>query len=135
MKEAVQRRSAEISERLKALGDPLSQCDYLMMTGLSRPEIPEIKVPRCRIGGCKTAIWIETGEKDGTVWFRADSDSLLVRGVLALFDEMYAGVSASEAAAYPPLFIEEISEEVIYPEIRQNGLKKCYEAISSPIKM
>lgn len=119
-------RNKEISERFDLLGDSFSQCDYLMTLGMSRPTVPQIRTDQYRIGGCKTAIWIRTGLSDQTVLFETDSDSLLVKGVLSLFDELYAGASAEEIRKYPPLFLDHISEDVIYREIKTNGLQKCY---------
>lgn len=119
-------RNKEISERFDLLGDSFSQCDYLMTLGMSKPSIPQIRTDQYRIGGCKTAIWIRIGRSDQTVLFETDSDSLLVKGVLSLFDELYAGAAAEEICKCPPLFIEHISEDVIYREIKTNGLQKCY---------
>lgn len=119
-------RNKEISERFDLLGDSFSQCDYLMTLGMSKPSVPEIRTNQYRIGGCKTAIWIRTGHSDHTVPFKTDSDSLLVKGVLSLFDELYAGASAEEIRECPPLFLDHISEDVIYREIKTNGLQKCY---------
>lgn len=122
-------KEREIEERIDLLGDSFSQCDYLMMKGLDRKELPEIREDRFRISGCKTAIWADAELSGNKVIFRADSDSLLVKGVLALFDEVYAGAGAEEAAGCPPLFVEHISEDVIYREIKDNGLQKCYGKI------
>ena len=119
-------RNKEISERFDLLGDSFSQCDYLMTLGMSKPSIPQIRTDQYRIGGCKTAIWIRIGRSDQTVLFETDSDSLLVKGVLSLFDELDAGATAEEICKCPPLFLEHISEDVIYREIKTNGLQKCY---------
>ena len=119
-------RNKEISERFDLLGDSFSQCDYLMTLGMSKPSVPQIRIDQYRIGGCKTAIWIRIGRSDQTVLFETDSDSLLVKGVLSLFDELYAGATAEEICKCPPLFLEHISEDVIYREIKTNGLQKCY---------
>lgn len=121
----------EITERLDSLDDAASQCDYLMVKGMSRTPVPEIRKDAFRIAGCKTAIWARTALSEDTVIFEADSDSLLVRGVLALYDELYNGTPVKEAYECAPLFLEHISEEVIYKDVKNNGLKKCYEMIQS----
>ena len=129
MKNAVAGRMREITDRLRSLGDPFSQYEYLLTEGMRRQNCPEVQKDAFRIGGCRTVIWSHAEKSDGKVVFLADSDSLLVKGVLALFDELYNGTLAEDAAACAPEFLKDISEEVIYPEIRQNGLRKCYEKI------
>lgn len=129
MKNTIVGRVEEIAGRLRGLGDSFSQYDYLLTEGMGRKASPEIHKDAFRIGGCRTVIWSSAEERDGKVIFRADSDSLLVKGVLALFDELYNGIPAAEAAACEPAFLTDISDEVIYPEIKENGLRKCYEKI------
>lgn len=120
-----------IIDTLKLLEDSYSQCDYLMMKGMNRNSVPEIRMDKFRIGGCKTAIWVRTGLTGRSVRFEADSDSLLVRGVLVFFDDLYAGSPIEEACKCPPRFLDYISEEVIYREIKANGLHKCFLRIKA----
>lgn len=127
----LEKKREEITKRLDLLGDPISQCDYLMMEGISRDTLSEIRKDEFRVGGCKTAIWVRTALIGNRVRFEADSDSLLVRGVLSLFDELYADAPVTEACKCPPLFTEHISEEVIYRDIKDNGLRKCYLRIQA----
>ncbi|MBP3879396.1 MAG: SufE family protein [Lachnospiraceae bacterium] len=159
--EPVLRKAEDLARRLRALGDPMAQYDYLLTLGMERPVHNEIMADAYRIAGCKTAIWIrvsenaelpsgeggracgqvgmpgsemtgaaKAAEKQERRYFEAESDSLLVRGVLALFEEVYQGVSRREAAECPPVFLSEISEDVIYEDIRKNGLQRCYERIA-----
>ena len=130
--EPVLRKAEDLTWRLRALGDPMAQYDYLLTLGMERPAHNEIMTDTYRIAGCKTAIWIRVSEstEEGKRYFEAESDSLLVRGVLALFEEVYQGVSRREAAECPPVFLSEISEDVIYEDIRKNGLQRCYERIA-----
>lgn len=61
----------------------------------------------------------------------ADSDSLLVRGVLVMLCEVYNGQRVRDIKVHPPGFVDYISDEVIYPEIKQNGLLKCYQRLAA----
>lgn len=121
----------EITERLAVLEDPLSQCDYLMMEGMKRKSVPDLRQDCYRIGGCRTAIWIEARLVAGKAIFRMESDSLLVKGVFSLFDELYQKRPVKEIRENTPSFLDIISDEVIYPEIKENGLKKCYEKLAT----
>lgn len=117
--------------RLIQLEDPGSQCDYLMMLGFEIPSEENLREDVNRIGGCKTAIWLKAGQKDGRVAFTGDSDSLLVRGILMILSEMYNGRMTDEVRGHPPGFLDYVSEEVIYPEIKHNGILKCYQRLAA----
>lgn len=107
------------------LDDPASQAEYLMMLGMKKEDISELRRDSFRIEGCKTGIWIDGQEADGSVQFKADSDSLLVKGALYLFEELYQGRTKKIIKENPPAFLAAISDDVIYPEIKNNGLLKC----------
>ena len=124
-------RSCE--QELALLTDGAAQCDYLMMLGMEMEPVFAVREDRYRIGGCRTAIWLRIREEEGRVTFEADSDSLLVKGILFLFGSMYQGRTREEIRGCPPRFIDQISELVIYPEIRHNGLGKCYRRLSGDI--
>lgn len=115
----------------QALDNPDSQCQYLLSLGIGRAG-EDRAVPRGsggRIMGCKTAIWADAWTEGPTLRFQAVSDSLLVNGVLAVFRDLYDGAPAAEAKECPPRFLEAVSREVIYPDIRENGLRECWKRI------
>ena len=111
---------------LELLGDPGSQCDYLMELGFGKPPQEAVKKDCFRIAGCKAAIWLKMREEDGTVYFQSESDSILIRGILRIFEEMYQGRSRQEIKACPPDFLNQVSGDVLYPEIKENGIARFY---------
>lgn len=121
----------EVIVDLLQLNDAGSQCDYLMWLGMGFMGDKDIKTELYRIGGCKTAIWLRTEETKGRVKFTGDSDSLLVKGVLAILDKMYNLQYIQDVKGHPPEFPDYISDEVIYPEIKQNGILKCYQRLAA----
>lgn len=123
----INQRYAEI---FRKLADPASQCDYLLELGIEKPGAEEIRQEKFKIPGCKTAIWLKQWEQEGRARLLGESDSLLVRGVLAVFEEMYRDRSREEIRLCPPEFLDFVSDQVIYPEIRQNGLAECYRRLS-----
>lgn len=116
-------------DSLIRLQDPGSQCEYLLMLGMEKPSLDSLRVDRYRIGGCKTAIWIRAENRDGVVYVSSDSDSLLVRGVLSILEELYRGRTPETIKSCPMKFMDYISDDVIYPEIKENGLSKCYQTL------
>ena len=109
------------------LTDPGSQCDYLMSLGISLFGSSWIRQDKFKIKGCKTSIWLNTNDTP----FSADSDSLLVKGILKIMQSLYSDASIKEIKECPPIFLDYVSDDVIYPEVKNNGIKKCYETLIS----
>ena len=118
-------------DNFELLDDPMSQSEYLIQLGIKKPALEEIHKDENRIEGCKTAVWITTEEKAGKSHFKADSDSILVKGMLHIFEDLYQDREIEEIRKNPPDFAEAVYDEVIYPEIKHNGLLKCYEKIAN----
>jgi len=117
------------THQFTALQDAGSQCDYLITLGLQKSPAGPIKTDSNRISGCQTAIWINVKGTENCLHFTSESDSLLVCGILAIYEDLYDGKSQEEISSNPPDFLGFISDEVIYPEIKQNGLLKCYKIL------
>lgn len=116
---------------LKLLDDAGSQCEYLMFLGMQQHGDERLRQKQYRIEGCKTAIWMKAWCDAGRVHFAADSDSLLVKGVLAIMRDLYEEESPGLVQEHPPEFLEAISADVIYPEVRRNGIAGCYQRLAA----
>lgn len=113
------------------LDDAGSQYEYLLFLGMKYQGNESLRISSNRIGGCKTAIWLQAWCGEDGVHFSGDSDSLLVKGVLNILDDLYSGKSPEQIRLHPPIFLEYISDEVIYPEIKNNGILKCYQRLAT----
>ena len=60
--------------------------------------------------------------RDGLCQFRSDADSPLVRGLLALFDDLYSGATPAEVAATEPVLVEKLGLDRQLSPTRLNGL-------------
>ena len=78
-------------KNFQILDDAASQSEYLIRLGIKYKGNETIQRPQYRIEGCKTAIWVKCEEDERSVSFQADSDSLLVKGMLFIFDDLYQG--------------------------------------------
>ena len=105
-------------DSLLRLQDPGAQCEYLLMLGMEKPLLDSLRVDRYRIGGCRTAIWLRAEDRDGMVHFYSDSDSLLVRGVLSILEELYQECEKVIPAHSMPLLV--ISDD--YEKDYEKGL-------------
>lgn len=106
--------------------DELAQFDYLVDLGVAFGRNSEIEKNENRIKGCKTAIWLNMDGRKISV----SSDSLVVSGLLSILTEMYDGEQEETIRANPIKFLDIISNQVVYPEIRENGIKKLFGILS-----
>jgi cysteine desulfuration protein SufE len=90
----------ELIETFEALGDWEAQCDYLIDLGYEIPEFPEsARIEANRVHGCQSNVWLITEIKPGdppVIEIQADSDSMIVRGLIAVLLLAYSGKTARE---------------------------------------
>ena len=86
------------------------------------PMAEEYKTDSNKVRGCSSTVWLHATCEQGVVTFHADSDAVLVRGLVALLLEVYSGRKAQEILGAPPVFIEEMGLNVNLSPNRANGL-------------
>jgi len=88
-------------------------------------------VDQYRVKGCQSQVWFRAREDGGQVYFEADSDAMIVRGLIALLLRVYSGRTPSEILATPPDFLEEIDLGSHLSGSRANGLAAMVNHIQS----
>lgn len=90
----------ELIEEFEELGDWDDQCDYLIDLGHELPSLPdEAKTEEHRVHGCQSNVWLVPSVTPGDppkVEFVANSDAIIVNGLIAVLTIMYSGKSAEE---------------------------------------
>ncbi len=93
------------------------------------PMPDELKTDERKVRGCSSSVWLHAELRDGTLHLLADSDAVLVRGLVALLLEVYSGRTPREILAAPPAFIEELGLAQHLSPNRANGLTAMVGAI------
>jgi len=87
------------------------------------PFSPIDKSPVHRVQGCQSAVWlIGERKKDGTLVFRCDAESPMVKGLVHLLCESYSGATPADIAATEPTFLDELGLLRDLSPTRRNGL-------------
>lgn len=90
----------ELFAEFQELGDWDAQCDYLIDLGYELPKLPEsAKTPQNRVHGCQSTVWLDAHVKPGNppvIEFIANSDAIIVNGLIAVLMAMYDGRTAEE---------------------------------------
>lgn len=82
----------------------------------------EYKTPESKVQGCVSDVWVRAYEEDSRIYFKADSNSALTKGLIALLVKVLSGQPAAAIAGADMAFIERIGlEEFLTPQ-RSNGL-------------
>ena len=83
------------------------------------------------IDGCQSRVWIQCDVKDGLLFFTADSDALIVKGIIALLIKVLSGHTAKEILDADLYFIDRIGLKDHLSPTRSNGLLAMVKRIKS----
>lgn len=114
----------EIIEEFEDIDDWMDRYAYIIELGSSLPEFPENeKTPENLIEGCQSRVWITSDlTPDGNINFRADSDALIVKGIVALLLRVVNGHTPKEILDADLYFIKRIGLSEHLSPTRSNGL-------------
>jgi len=116
-------RQKQIVAEFAGLSDWEERYKKLIELGKQLPSLPEAKkLEDYKVKGCQSQVWMHARLEDGKVLFEADSDALLVRGIVALLLRVYSGATPEEILSVPPDFVREIGLESKLSPSRANGL-------------
>ena len=104
--------------------DWMDRYAYIIELGTSLPALPEEeKTPQNLIEGCQSRVWITADlDGEGNIVFRADSDALIVKGIVALLLRVVSGHKPREILDADLYFINRIGLSEHLSPTRSNGL-------------
>ena len=113
----------EIIEEFSMFDDWLDKYDYLISLSESLPVItPEHKTDAYIIEGCQSRVWVDARLEDGKVYYSADSDAIIIKGLLALLIRAMGGRTPQEIVDTDLYFIDAIGLKENLSPTRGNGL-------------
>lgn len=126
----------EIIEEFEGLTDWMDRYAYIIDLGNTLTEFPENeKTPANLIEGCQSRVWIHADrDADGIIKFEADSDALIVKGIVALLLRVLSGHTAKEIAEADLTFIDAIGLGEHLSPTRSNGLRAMVKEMKNYAK-
>ena len=113
----------DIVEEFSIFEDWLDRYNYLIELGNDLPEIdPQYRTNEYLINGCQSKVWLFADLVDGKLEFKADSDAIIVKGIVALLVKVLNGRTPSEILENELHFIEDIGLRQNLSPTRSNGL-------------
>ncbi len=108
----------------------LDKYEYLIELGKALEPYPEEEKTEDKlIKGCQSRVWLDCERKDGKLYFRADSDAIITKGIISLLISVYSGRTPEEIAADDFGFINEIGLRENLSPTRANGLVSMIDTI------
>ena len=114
----------EIIDEFTELDDWMDRYQLLIELGETQPPLPAAeKVDQNLIDGCQSRVWVQCDmTDDGRLVFTADSDALIVKGIIALLIQVISGHTPREILDADLYFIERIGLKDHLSPTRSNGL-------------
>ena len=113
----------EIIEEFAGLDDWMDRYQLLIDMGGETEPLPDSdKVEQNLIDGCQSRVWLVCDEKEGRLYFRAESDALIVKGIVTLLIRVLSGHTPDEILDADLYFIEKIGLREHLSPTRSNGL-------------
>lgn len=113
----------EIAEEFELFDDWSEKYQYIIELGQKLPPLDDkYKTEENKIKGCQSSVWLNSYEKDGRIFFEADSDSTFVKGEIALLIRALSRQPAEEIVKTELEFIDKIGLRQHIAVTRANGL-------------
>ena len=120
---SIKEKQEEIIEEFSAFDDWMDRYQLLIDLGSEQEPLDEqYKTDSNLIEGCQSRVWLQANFVDGKVEFRAESDALIVKGIVSLLVKVYSGHTPQEILDNEPYFVEAIGLREHLSPTRSNGL-------------
>ena len=110
----------------------LDKYEYLIELGKNLEPFPEAsKTDDNLIKGCQSRVWLDYKVEAGRIYFTADSDAIITKGIISLLISVYSGRTPQEIAHDDFGFINEIGLKENLSPTRANGLVSMIDTIKA----
>lgn len=128
----IQAKHREIVEEFADMQDWQERYHYIVDLGKDLAPFPEeYRTDEYKVSGCVSQVWLRADFQDGKVQFRADSDSIFVKGLIALLLDAYSGFTPSEILSGGSEFVRTIGISENLSPNRANGLGSMIKTIEN----
>ena len=127
---SIKEKQQELIDNFAFLSDWEQKYEYIIDLGKELKGLPEEKKKEdILIKGCQSQVWLDAELRDGKIFFLADSDGILPKGIISLLVGVYSGHTAEEILAADFDFISKIGLQEFLSPSRANGLASMIKQI------
>jgi cysteine desulfuration protein SufE len=122
-KKTIAETEKEIVEEFALFDSWDDKYEYIIDLGKKLPFLEDkFKLDENKVKGCQSTVWLASDFKDGKVFFKADSDAMIVKGLISMLIRVLSGHSPDEILNDKLGFIQEIGMTTHLAQTRSNGL-------------
>ncbi len=126
----LEKAKESIIEDFALFDEWLDKYEYIIGLGKNLEMFPvELKTDDRLIKGCQSRVWLDTKVEDGRLYFRADSDAIITKGIISLLISVYNGRTAKEIASDDFAWIETLGLKENLSPTRAGGLASMISTI------
>jgi len=119
----INERQDEIIDEFTGLDDWMDRYQLLIDIGNDQEPLPEqYKTDQNLIDGCQSRVWLQADYRDGRIFFAAESDALIVKGIVSLLIRVLSNATPQEIIDADLYFIDQIGLKDHLSPTRSNGL-------------
>ncbi len=113
----------EIIEEFSLFDDWDNKYEYIIDLGKKLPPLEEeYKIDENKVRGCQSTVWLVADYREEKVFFKAESDAVIVKGLISMLIRVLSGRTPNEIIEAKLNFIQEIGMTTHLAQTRSNGL-------------
>ncbi|MBC8033003.1 MAG: SufE family protein [Chitinophagaceae bacterium] len=129
---SIHEQQEDIIEEFGLFSDWMDKYEYIIQLGKELPLIEErFKTEENLIKGCQSRVWLHAEHKDGKVWFTADSDAIITKGLISMVIKVLSQHTPREIVDADLYFVNAIGLNSHLSPTRSNGLLSMLQQIKS----
>lgn len=120
---SIEEKEAEIVDNFSLFDDWEEKYEYVIELGKKIPPLEDkYRLKENIIKGCQSTVWLASDFKDGKVFFKADSDAIIVKGLVSMLIHVLSGQKPEAIIKAKMDFINDIGMMKYLAQTRSNGL-------------
>ncbi len=120
----------ELIQEFEMFDDWMDKYNYIIELGKDLPMIdPQFKTEEFLISGCQSQVWLHPEEKEGKLYFSADSDAIITKGIVNLLIRVLSGHTPQEILDNDLSYLDAIGLKNHLSPTRSNGLASMIKQI------
>lgn len=122
----------EIAEEFDLFEDQMEKYEYLIDVGKKLAPLPQQYLTEdYLVKGCQSKVWLHAYHQDGRIFYEADSNTAITRGIIALLIRVLSGQKTQDILDCPLGFIDRINLRAHLSSQRTNGLSAMVQKMKA----
>src|SRR5262245_38200182 len=122
----------EIIEEFSLFDSWDDKYEYIIDLGKKLPELDkQYKIDENKVRGCQSTVWLAADYKDGKMYYKAESDAVIVKGLISMLIRVLSGHTPDEIINAKLGFIQQIGMTTHLAQTRSNGLLAMVKQMKS----